>query len=138
MDYYLLSPIDDTSLTIKVPVTATCIRDILTAQEAEAIIKEIPNVPCIDSDDKSLENIYKELLSTDDPLDLVKIIKTTYLRNKKRVDNGKKISDKDNNYFQVAEKSLYNLLGISLNMSYEECKKYVIENLSTKKEAPKC
>lgn len=138
MDYYLLSPIDDASLTIKLPVTSPYIRDILTAQEAEAIIKEIPNIPIIDSDDKSLENIYKELLSTEDPLDLVKIIKTTYLRNKKRVDNGKKIGDKDNNYFQKAEKYLYNSLGISLNMSYEECKNYVIDNLSTKKEAEEC
>ena len=34
--------------------------------------------------------------------DLIKIIKTTYLRNKERLDNNKKTTDKDNYYFNQA------------------------------------
>ena len=40
--------------------------------------------------------------------DLIKIIKTTYLRNKERIDNNKKIGGTDDEYFKQAEKYLYN------------------------------
>ena len=43
----------------------------------------------------------------------------------------KKISDKDNFYFDKAEKYLYNELSISLNMNYEEVKKYVFDTVSS-------
>lgn len=128
-DYYCISPIIDPTLTINVPVDTPLIKDILTKQQALTIIDFIPKIEPIDSDEKSLENIYKELLSTDDELDLVKIIKTTYLRNKKRVDTGKKIGDKDDTYFKKAENYLYTSLSISLNMTYEECKNFIIEKL---------
>ncbi len=128
-DYYCISPISDTTLTINIPVDTPLIKNLLTKEEALSIIDSIISVEPIDSDDKSLENIYKELLSTEDELDLVKIIKTTYLRNKKRIDTGKKIGDKDDTYFKKAENYLYTSLSISLDMTYEECKNYIIEKL---------
>jgi len=126
-DYYIITPLDDESLTISVPTDSPVIRDILTKEEADDIISKIADIKPLSNKDKSLENIYKELLSTEDELDLVKIIKTTYLRNKKRVDNGQKIGDKDDAYFKKAEKLLYTSLGTSLGMSYDECKDYVVK-----------
>lgn len=41
-----------------------------------------------------------------------------------------KISDKDNTYFNLAEKYLYNELAISLNMTVDEVKEYIIRNVS--------
>lgn len=131
-DYYCISPIDDFSLIINVPIDSPILKNILTKEEALDIIEKISKVEPIKCDDKSLENIYKELLNTEETLDLVSIIKTTYLRNKKRVESGKKIGDKDDNYFKKAEKYLYNLLSVSLNMSYEECKEFIINKLDTK------
>ena len=130
IDYYSISPLIDPTLTINVPTSSPLVKDILTKEEALSIIDSIPDIEPINSDDKSLENIYKELLYTDDVLDLIKIIKTTYLRNKKRLDTGKKIGDKDDTYFKKAEKYLYALLSISLEMTYEECKNYIIEKLN--------
>lgn len=126
-DYYCISPISDPTLTINIPTDSNTIKPLLTKEEATKIIESILTVKEIESDDKSLENIYKDLLNTEDPLDLVKIIKTTYLRNKKRLDSGKKIGDKDDAYFKKAETYLYTSLAISLNMTYEECKKYIID-----------
>ena len=65
------------------------------------------------------------MLYTGNYEDLIKIIKTTFLRNESRVNNKKKISEKDNNYFKLAEKYLYNELSVSLNMSVEEVKDYI-------------
>ena len=67
------------------------------------------------------------ILKTNKHEDLIKIIKTTYLRNKERLDAGKKIGDKDQTYFELAEKYLYNELSYALKISYEDCKMYIIE-----------
>ena len=60
---------------------------------------------------------------------LIKIIKTAYLRNKDRIDNNKKIGEKDNNYFNLAERYLYTEFSIVLNKNFEDTKDYVIEKV---------
>ena len=129
-DYYVLTPVNDESLTLNIPLDSPDIQNILTKEQAMDIIKSIKDVECINTDEKSLENTYKELLSTQNTLDLAKIVKTTYIRNQNRLNSGKKIADKDNNYFNLAEKYLYTTLGIALGMSYYECKNYVIDFIS--------
>ena len=129
-DYFLLSPLSDNTLTIKVPIDNKEIRNIISKKEVDRIIDEIPSISSIDSDTKSLENIYKELLQSGTHEDLIKIIKTTYLRNKERIDNNKKTTDKDNYYFNLAEKYLYEEFSIVLNLTYEETKKYVTDKVS--------
>ena len=129
-DYYLLSPLSDDSLTIKVPVNNKEIRSLISKKEVEKIIKEIPNIDIVNSDTKQLESIYKELLASGLHEDLIKIIKTTYLRNKERLDNNKKTTDKDNYYFNLAESYLYQEFSIVLNLSYDETKQYVIDKVA--------
>ena len=84
----------------------------------------------MDISSKALNNEYKELYQSGKLEDLVKIIKTTFLRNKLRKDNNKKISEKDNEWFNKAEKLLYNELSISFDKTYDETKEYIIEKLS--------
>ena len=61
---------------------------------------------------------------------LVKIIKTTYIRNENRKKNKKKLSEIDEEYFIKAESYLYNELSIVLNLSFEETKDCVIKRVS--------
>lgn len=129
-DYYVLSPVRDTSLKINVPVNnKTLIRDLMTKEEVEHLIKEIPNIESLDIDDKLIEYTYKELLKSEKHEDLIKIIKTTYLRNKDREDNNKKISEKDNNYLTLAECYLYTEFSVALNKTIEDTKNYVISTV---------
>ena len=130
MDYYLLLPVSDNTLTIKIPKNNKDIRELLTKDEVDRIIKDIPNIMPIEEKTNKLENIYKELLATSNHEDLIKVIKTTYLRNKERMDNNKKTTDKDTYYFNLAEKYLYTELSIVLNLSYEETKNYIINTLT--------
>lgn len=134
VDYYSISPVGDESLTINVPVGSPVIRDVISEEEAREIIEKIADVEVIKSDDKYYENAYKELLETEDLLDLVKIIKTTYLRNQNRLLNGKKIGDKDDTYFKKAENLLYTSLAVALGMEYDACKEYIISKLREKEE----
>ena len=128
--YYVMSPLDDKSLTIDFPTEdkMNLLRNVISTNEAKELIKKIPEIsPLEDVNEKNIETKYKELLKTGNYEDLIKIIKTTYLRNEDRINNKKKISEKDDNFFKLAEKYLYNELSISLNMSVEEVKNYIFE-----------
>lgn len=132
-EYYVLEPIDDKSLTISVPIDEenNVLRKIISKEDSEKLIKSIPNIEVIKVNDKLLESEYKNLLSTGKLEDLVKIIKTTYIRNRERISNRKKIGEKDENYFHKAETLLYNELSISLGKSYEDTKEYVIDKVTS-------
>lgn len=130
IDYYVLKLLTDESLTIQIPTNSNLIRNLITKEEIEKIISNIPNIEVIKSNDKNLEHEYKALMQSGTHEDLIKIIKTTYLRNKERLDNNKKTTDKDNNYFNQAESYLYNEFATVLGMAYEETKEYVINKVN--------
>ena len=90
----------------------------------------MPLVKVVEADTKSLESIYKNLLLSGDHEDLIKIIKTTYLRNKERIEKSKKTTDKDVYYFNLAEKYLYQEFQVILGLTYDETKEFVIKSVS--------
>ena len=129
-DYYVLNPINDTSLKIEVPTDNKMgyIRDIISREDALKLIKDIPNIdPLKNIDDKYIEKTYKDLLYNGTVKDLIKIIKTTYIRNDIRIRDNKKISDKDKTFFEKAEEYLYNELSIALDMNFNDTKEYIIK-----------
>ena len=134
--YYVLVPVIDESLTIKAPTTQenVNIRPLLSKSDVKKLFKKMPDIELIKLKDHSLEAEYKRLLTTGNREDLVKIIKTTYTRNKKRQDNGKKIGEKDDIYFNIAEKSLYNELALVLDKSVEQIHDMVVKALQNSKE----
>ncbi|MBE6141074.1 MAG: hypothetical protein E7172_06070 [Firmicutes bacterium] len=129
--YYLLNPIDDNSLKIRIPVDngPNLLRNLISKEQIDSLIKDIKNIEPLDINQKNIENQYKELLATESHHNLVKIIKTTHLRNENRIHNHKKIGDKDRAYFEKAEKYLYNEIACVLNLNYEEAKAYVMNNV---------
>lgn len=129
LTYYILKPILDETLKIEIPVTNPLIRDVITKEDLDKIIENIPNVRIIETDNKLIENEYKRLLNSDKYEDLISIIKTSYQRNKEREEEKKKISEKDKFYFDKAEKLLYSEFSVVLNMSYEDTKKYVVDKV---------
>ncbi|MBQ8234213.1 MAG: hypothetical protein IJZ36_01350, partial [Bacilli bacterium] len=108
IDYYVLIPVCDDSLKIMCQMDNkfNFIRPLITKDEVNNIIKNIKNIEEIKSCNRNIDNTYIELFKSNRHEDLIKIIKTTYLRNKERLDNNKKISDIDDKYFNMAEKYL--------------------------------
>ena len=129
MDYYVLNPVNDNSLKLNIPINNNSLRNLISKEKIEEIINNILNIEVIQDDDKTIENTYKILLSNATHEDLIKIIKTSYLRNQKRIDNKKKISNKDKNYFELAEKYLYNEFSVVLGLSFDETRDYVIKKV---------
>lgn len=128
-DYYILESNNDSSLTISVPSNNILLRPLITKEEIDKLIARIPNIDIINNNSRMIENEYKKLLDSCSYDDLISIIKTTYLRNKERLDNNKKIAEKDNYYFEKAELILYSEFSMVLGLSFEETKKYVTDKI---------
>lgn len=127
--YYCLVPVIDPTLQIHIPITTDKIKNILTKDEALALIAKLPSIEPLKTTDKNIERDYKELLNTGNREDIVKIIKTAYLRNKKRIDEKKKIGSRDDEYFKTAEKYLYTELAVALGMTYDECQEFIVNKV---------
>ena len=131
--YYVMTPIDDDTLIIDIPIDNRMgfLRDIISSDDAEKLIKKITEIkPLENINEKNIETQYKELLNAGDHESLIKIIKTTYLRNENRINSKKKISEKDSTYFKLAEKYLYNELAVALGKSVDEIKEYIFEKVN--------
>lgn len=127
--YYKLVPVNDTSIKYKVPVDSNFLKKVITKEEIDRLLLEIPEINTIDLGEKQIEQEYKELMKSGTHEDLVKIIKTSYLRNQIRILNNKRISEIDDEYFRRAEKYLYEEIGLVLNLSFENTKEYIINKL---------
>ena len=128
-DYYILVPMNDESLKLSVPVTNETLRNLPSLNEVNAMLDNICNISVLTEENKQLEDEYKKLISNGSYEDLIKVMKTAYLRNKKRLDNKRSISSKDKNYMEMAEKHLIPELAIVLDMSIDETEQYVINKL---------
>lgn len=129
--YYQLVPVDDDSLKIEVPQEKAneFFKNIITQEEINSLIKEIPSIDVIECEDKFIEYEYKQLLESGTKEDLIKVIKTTYLRNKARLEQKKKKSLKDSEYLEKAEKLLYTELSVALNLTVDETRDYLINKV---------
>jgi len=133
--YYYLVPVIDPTLQIHIPITTDKLSNILTKEEALNLISKLPSIKPLNTNDKNIEKEYKELLNTGNREDIVKIIKTAYLRNKKRVAEKKKIGSRDDEYYKIAEKYLYTELAVALGMTYDECREFVLSKVGGDKNA---
>jgi len=75
-NYYLLVPVDDSSLKIQVSTDSDGIRKLITRRELDNLINSIPNIETIECDEKMIEYEYKQLLCSGNKEDLIKLIKT--------------------------------------------------------------
>mgnify|MGYP006070870701 FL=1 len=129
LESFILVPVTDSSLKLNVPVNNPNIKNLMTKEEIKNLIALMPSIPLIEIEDKLLENEYKRLYHSGSKEDLIRIIKTTYRRNQERLNNNKKISEKDNKYFTLAENLLYSEIATVFGISLEEAKEYILANV---------
>lgn len=126
--YYLLKPVYVSGSTVYTPVDTAdaSLRHALSKEEADCLIKSIPDIPLIPlTDEKTLEKTYKEYMRSNSCKAWIQLIKTIYLRKEKRIMKGYKVTALDNRYFNLAETSLYGELSIALGKPRDEVKSYI-------------
>ena len=119
--YYVLRPCFQKGNTIFTPVDngKIAMRAAMTREEAEMLIKRIPQIEELEeADDKERERHYK-------PGEWIRIIKTSYLRSRKREAEGKRATTVDDRYFHTAEEHLYAELAVVLGMEKDDVRQYI-------------
>lgn len=124
MDYYCMRSIRDKTLVLSVPTDSNLIRTILTHEEALKIIDRIDDI-IVEVDENNFDNMCKELMKTDKIEDLIKIIKLNHKRCEERINQGKKISDRDSDYLKKCESMFYIEMSLALSMSYDEVVEFI-------------
>lgn len=128
--YYVLRPCFQKGNTIFTPVdnSKIAMRAVMNKAEAEALVERIPEIEELtETDDKERERLYKEAIKSGKPGEWIRIIKTSYLRSRKREAEGKRATTVDDRYFHTAEEHLYAELAVVLGMEMEDLKLYDAE-----------
>ncbi len=130
--YYTLVPCYTNGSRIFTPIDneKVIMRSIISKDEALELLEDIDNIDSLDiTEEKGRESKYKEVFSTCDCRDLVKLIKTIYERKEQRQAEGKKLTVADEKYIRLAEESLFGELAIPLDVEVEKVKDYVLERV---------
>lgn len=131
--YYTLEPLNAKGSAVYTPIdnTKVIMRRILTVEEAEALIRAIPEIDALwVENDKQREQIYRETMRTCDCREWIRIIKTLYLRKQDRIARGKKVTTTDERYLRMAEENLYTELSIPLGIEKEKMADYITEKVT--------
>lgn len=126
--YYKLEPIYENGSTLYIPVNneKVVMRKILSKDEVNELIKDMDSIDLLIFDnEREYEQKYKEIMRKYDCKDLIKIIKTSYLRKKERLAEGKKGTTTDEKYLKMAEDYLYGEFAIALNIPKEDVKDFI-------------
>lgn len=112
--YYTLHSVEDEKETVYVPVEDQhAIRLPMNKEEAQELLEHIEETEILwIPNEKLREQEYRRCVGTLEPKEWVRILKTLYLRTKKRGS----ITSMDKKYQQVAERALYSELAHALEI----------------------
>lgn len=130
--YYTLRPVYKNDAVVYAPVEnpKAVMRPVLTREEAEKLIQEIPQLESVwVTNEKEREFQYKVALRSCDCRELIRIIKTLYDRKMNRLRVGKKVTVVDERYFRQAEEQLYSELAFAMDMERCQMVDYLTERI---------
>ena len=108
--------------TIYAPVdTQVYMRNILTKQEAETLIEQIPEIEAeafAGQDVRTLSENYRE--------DLVRLIKTIFQKKQSIAGSGKKLAKTEQDFDRVAKDLLHQEFSIALEIPLEAVEEYIL------------
>lgn len=121
--YYKLSPYYHKGVIYAPTDVNVPMRPVLTAQEARQLIKRIPQVDAaaeMPPPSKQAAQEYKALLQTYDDMNLIRIIRMIYRKNRQAIAQGKGYGHVDERFFKRAKELLHGELAISLGIPVEQ------------------
>lgn len=131
-EFYVLHPMLEKDGVVYVGVDShqTSIRHLISKEQALNLIDRIKDIGTLwVSDEKQREQHYKDCVRSCECEGWVKIIKTIYQRQNKRILEGKKTTSIDSRYFKLAEDNLYEELSIALKIPMHQVKDYIAERI---------
>ena len=134
MSYYVLKPVYDKKSTVFVPVdnpalTARMHRP-LSAAEVYELVHAMPQEQCIWVEDEfARRDQYKQILTSGNREQLVRLIKTLYMHQQVQKSKGRKLHSTDEHFLKEAEKLLYEEFAHVLHIRCEQVLPFIMQQL---------
>ncbi len=137
-NYYVLKPLYQNSSTVFVPVDneklVNKFRKVLSATDIYALIEAMKEETDVWIENETeRKNAYREIISSGDRRELVRLIKTLYLHQQEQLKNGKKLHLSDERFMKEAEKLLYDEFAAVLNIKQEQVLPLIMERIQKNK-----
>ena len=126
--YYIIKPMYQ-ECKISVPVdTKMFMREIISADEARALIDTIPQVdaqPYYNTALRQLQDYYEKKISSHNCVDLIEMIISIYRKRKQLLEQKRKFGAIDERYLKRAEELLFGELSVALDVPKTEIREMV-------------
>lgn len=111
-EYYVLKPVNNVSATTYIPIDNPALtrrmRRVLSAGEILEIIRSMPQEePLWIENDLERRRVYAEIMQSGDRAQLMRVVKTLYLRREKLSGRKRKMHAEDEKFLKDAERTLY-------------------------------
>ena len=127
--YYLLKPLyQDGVIYTPVENTKISIRPVMTREEANALIDQIPTMQaeaCRAPTIQALTQHYQSVIHSGDRRDLIQLLMSIYAKQKQAEAQKRRLGMVDERYMKQAERLLYGELSAALNIPYEDVQPYI-------------
>ena len=127
-EFYILAPINNKKMTIKIPVNnkTMSIRELMSKNEVMNLIECISKKETIDIDDFRKKNQeYKLIIRSGDVLEIIKVINSINLEKDEKASIGKRINKTEDDILISAKKQLYQEISIVLGIDINEVEDYI-------------
>lgn len=133
--YYVLKSANSNGSIVYVPVEndklVAKMHPVLTADEVREIIKGMPEEDCgwIDNDEQRKQKFHQVILQSD-PRELGRLIHSVYLHQEEISTQGKKLHIADKRAFEEAERILYDLISLVMDISVDAVPEFIEKTLA--------
>ncbi|MCR5076234.1 MAG: CarD family transcriptional regulator [Ruminococcus sp.] len=134
-EYYILKHINSEKNIFYVPTNndkaLSKMHRICSKAEVDVLISHMNSegLIWIDNDIKRKEE-YSRIIKDDDKHEIIRLIKTLYLRRKELAKIGKKLRSTDENYLNLAENMLFEEFAFALEIDRSEVVKYIEKHIA--------
>lgn len=130
--YVLLSDNDGVMTSVMTPVDNNIIRPILSKNEVKKLIKAMPDIPSVWIEDKHRRHeSFKSLLDSGNIYKLVQVINSIERAKRKKEEDNKTISEKDQEILTFAQDLLYMEVALSFDIKKDEVQEFILQGVSS-------
>lgn len=131
--YYTLRPLYREGVVYTPVDSPVFMRPVISRAEAEALIARIPAIqpdPCPDSSIRVLSEHYEGFFRSYTCQDLVRLIRTVYLKGRQAAQSRKKLGQIDSRYMLRAEDMLHGELAVALSIPKDTVGDYIARHIA--------
>ncbi|MGG7143352.1 CarD family transcriptional regulator [Clostridium nigeriense] len=132
LEYYILSPVYNSRMTIKIPVNNNKIlmRELMSKSEVRNLIEGISRNETIEIEDsRKRAQEYRDIIKTGNAEEIIKVINSIRLEEDEKISLGKKLNKTDEDIMIIARKQLYQEIAIVLGINIDDVGDYIKNNM---------